>query len=132
MFDHRMTLHSSRRARRGKPAGPDSAIHSVVRQRLDRAQWRRAGSNPALGALQLFQANIITQSRLLSYIDIYLGLAVLSGVAAALLALARLRPSRGRMHWHVEYSIRVWARISGSRTIPTLIDASVCCSFPRG
>jgi hypothetical protein len=31
-----------------------------------------AGSNPAPDALQLFQANIITQSRLLSYIHIYL------------------------------------------------------------
>jgi DHA2 family multidrug resistance protein len=47
MFDHRMTLHSSRRARRGKPAGPDSAIHSVVRQRLDRAQWRRGKQSRA-------------------------------------------------------------------------------------
>ena len=33
---------------------------------------------------------------------------------------------------HSEYSIPVRARISGSRTIPTLIDACVCCSFPRG
>ncbi len=60
-----------------------------------------AGSNPALGALQLLQANIITQSRLPSYIDIYLGLAVLSGVAVALLAMARLRPSRELLHWHL-------------------------------
>jgi DHA2 family multidrug resistance protein len=51
--------------------------------------------------LQLFQANIITQSRLLSYIDIYLGLAVLSGVAVVLLAMARLRPSTDLMHWHL-------------------------------
>ena len=60
-----------------------------------------AGSNPALGALQLFRANIITQSRLLSYIDIYLGLAVLSGVAVVLLAMGRLRPSTDLMYWHL-------------------------------
>jgi hypothetical protein len=60
-----------------------------------------AGSNPALGALQLLQANINTQSRLLSYIDIHLGLAVLTGVAVALRAMARLRPSRELMHWHL-------------------------------
>jgi outer membrane protein TolC len=33
---------------------------------------------------------------------------------------------------HAEYSIPVRARISGSRTIPTLIDACVGYSFPRG
>ena len=59
-----------------------------------------AGSNPALGALQLFQADVITQSRLLSYIDIYLVLAVLSAVAVVLLAMARLRPAKDLAHWH--------------------------------
>jgi hypothetical protein len=43
---------------------------------------------------------VITQSRLLSYIDIYLGLAVLSGLAVVLLALARLRPGTDATHLH--------------------------------
>ena len=44
-----------------------------------------AASNPALGAVQIFQANVITQSRLLSYIDIYFGFAFLSVVAVCLI-----------------------------------------------
>jgi DHA2 family multidrug resistance protein len=99
MFDHRMTLHSSRLldvANRLDPTVQStlSSYSGLI------ARNGGAGSNPALGALQLFQANVITQSRLLSYIDIYLGLAVLSGVAVVLLAMARLRPSTDLMHWH--------------------------------
>jgi DHA2 family multidrug resistance protein len=100
IFDHRMTLHSSRLldvANRLDPTVQStlSSYSGLI------ARNGGAGSNPALGALQLFQANIITQSRLLSYIDIYLGLAVLSGVAVVLLAMARLRPSTDLMHWHL-------------------------------
>ena len=36
-----------------------------------------AASNPVLGALQIFQSNVVTQSRLLSFIEIYCGLVVL-------------------------------------------------------
>jgi hypothetical protein len=58
------------------------------------------GSNPALGALQLFQADVITQSRLLSYIDIYFGLAALAVVALISVALTRIKPKRGGTHFH--------------------------------
>ena len=99
IFDHRMTVHSARLLDVANRLDPTlqstlSSYSGLI------ARNGGAGSNPALGALQLFQANIITQSRLLSYIDIYLGLAVLSGVAAVLLAMARLRPSRDLMYWH--------------------------------
>jgi len=99
IFDHRMTLHSARLLDVANRLDPTlqstlSSYSGLI------ARNGGAGSNPALGALQLFQANIITQSRLLSYIDIYLGLAVLSGVAAVLLAMARLRPSTELMYWH--------------------------------
>jgi DHA2 family multidrug resistance protein len=99
IFDHRMTLHSARLLDIANRLDPTlqstlSSYSGLI------ARNGGAGSNPALGALQLFQANIITQSRLLSYIDIYLGLAVLSGVAAVLLAMARLRPSTELMYWH--------------------------------
>ncbi len=100
IFDHRMTLHSSRLldvANRLDPTVQStlSAYSGLI------ARNGGAGSNPALGALQLFQANVVTQSRLLSYIDIYLGLAVLSGLAVVLLAMARLRPGTGIPHWHL-------------------------------
>ena len=99
IFDHRMTVHSARLLDVANRLDPTlqstlSSYSGLI------ARNGGAGSNPALGALQLFQANIITQSRLLSYIDIYLGLAVLSGVAVLLLAMARLRPSRDLMYWH--------------------------------
>ena len=99
IFDHRMTLHSARLLDVANRLDPTlqstlSSYSGLI------ARNGGAGSNPALGALQLFQANIITQSRLLSYIDIYLGLAVLSGAAVLLLATARLRPSKDLMYWH--------------------------------
>ncbi len=73
LFDHRMTFHSSRLLDVANRLDP------IVRSTL--AQYASlihrnggAGSNPMLGALQIFQANVITQSKLLSYIDIYFGL----------------------------------------------------------
>ena len=58
------------------------------------------GSNPALGALQLFQANVITQSRLLSYIDIYFGLAALAGLGLFFLVIARIENKTTHHHFH--------------------------------
>jgi DHA2 family multidrug resistance protein len=39
--------------------------------------------------VQIFQLNVITQSRLLAYIDIYFGLAVLSVAVLCLILLTR-------------------------------------------
>jgi MFS transporter, DHA2 family, multidrug resistance protein len=56
-------------------------------------------SDPALGALQLFQGNVITQSRLLSYIDIYFGLAALGVVALISVAVTRIKSKAGPRHF---------------------------------
>jgi hypothetical protein len=56
-------------------------------------------SNPALGALQLFQSNVITQSRLFSYIDVYFGLAALGVVALISIAITQIRPKTGPHHF---------------------------------
>ena len=100
MFDHRMTLHSSRLLDVANRLDPIAQSTLSAYSRLI-ARDGGAGSNPALGALELLQANVVTQSRLLSYIDIYLGLAILSGLAVILLAMARLKPSKDLMHWHL-------------------------------
>jgi MFS transporter, DHA2 family, multidrug resistance protein len=57
-------------------------------------------SDPAMGALQLFQNNVITQSRLFSYIDIYFGLAAIGVVALISIAITRIRPKLGSIHFH--------------------------------
>jgi MFS transporter, DHA2 family, multidrug resistance protein len=100
IFDHRMTLHSSRLLDVANRLDP--TVQSTLSQYAALiARKGGANSNPALGALQLFQANIITQSRLLSYIDIYFFLAVLAGVALVLLAIARLERSSMVTHFHL-------------------------------
>jgi hypothetical protein len=59
------------------------------------------GSVPGFGALQIFQNNVITQSRLLSFIDIYLGMAVLVGVGLLLLAITKFRFKNGPHCFHI-------------------------------
>jgi MFS transporter, DHA2 family, multidrug resistance protein len=51
--------------------------------------------------LQIFQNNVITQSRLLSFIDIYFGMAVLVGVGLLILVLTRFRFKSGPNCFHV-------------------------------
>jgi DHA2 family multidrug resistance protein len=99
MFDHRMTLHSSRLMDVANRADP------IARTTL--AQYASVihrngggGSNPLLGALQIFQADVIAQSRVLSYIDIYLGLATLAGLAFILLPITRIRTKLGPNRFH--------------------------------
>ena len=99
IFDRRMTLHSSRLL--------DTANRLDVTTRSTLAQYANlihrnggAGSDPVLGALQLFQNNVITQSRLLSYIDIYFGLAVLAAVALISLAVTQIKTKVGPTHFH--------------------------------
>ena len=99
LFDHRMTLHSSRLLDVANRVDP------LVRRTLTgyAAVIHRnggAGSNPALGALQIFQADVVTQSKLLSYIDIYFGLAVLAAVGLFLLAITRIKNKITRNHFH--------------------------------
>ena len=102
MFDHRMTLHSSRLVDVANALDP--TLQSTLSQYSSLIERNGgAGSNPVLGAVQIFQSNVITQSRVLSYIDIYFGLAVLS-VAILCLIIAG-RPKRAplplRPHFHL-------------------------------
>ncbi len=100
MFDHRMTLHSSRLLDSANRLDP--IVQSTLSQYAQLiADKGGPNTNPALGALQLFQANVITQSRLLSYIDIYFGLALLGGIGLFLVVLARLERTSFVAHFHL-------------------------------
>jgi MFS transporter, DHA2 family, multidrug resistance protein len=97
LFDRRMTLHSSRLLDVANRL--DATTRSTLAQYASLIHRNGGGtSDPGLGALQLFQANVITQSRLLSYIDVYFGLAVLAVVALISLAAGRIRHKRNRDH----------------------------------
>jgi MFS family permease len=99
MFDRRMTLHSSRLLDVSNRL--DATTRSTLAQYADLIHRNGGGSSdPGLGALQLFQNNVITQSRLFSYIDIYFGLAALGVVALISIAVTRTRPKLGPIHFH--------------------------------
>jgi MFS transporter, DHA2 family, multidrug resistance protein len=99
MFDHRQTLHSARLVDVANRLDP--TVQSTLSQYSSLiARDGGAASNPALGAVQIFQSNVITQSRLLSYIDIYFGLAVLSVVVLCLIAVARPKNASSPVHPH--------------------------------
>jgi MFS transporter, DHA2 family, multidrug resistance protein len=94
MFDRRMTLHSSRLLDVANRL--DTTTYSTLAQYAGLIHRNGGGSSdPALGALQLFQNNVITQSRLLSYIDIYFGLAALGVVALISVAVTRIKRKLG-------------------------------------
>jgi len=99
MFDRRMTLHSSRLLDIANRL--DATTRSTLAQYAALIHRNGGGSSdPALGALQLFQGDVITQSRLLSYIDIYYGLALLAVVALISLAVTQIKPKVGSIHFH--------------------------------
>lgn len=103
MFDHRQTFHSARLIDVANRLDP------TLQSRLSQyssliARNGGAASNSTLGAVQILQSNVITQSRLLSYIDIYLGLAVVSGVALCLLFLSLIK----QYFSHVQLDLDVW------------------------
>jgi MFS transporter, DHA2 family, multidrug resistance protein len=99
MFDRRMTLHSSRLLDVSNRL--DATTRSTLAQYAELIH-RNGGATsvPSLGALQLFQNNVITQSRLLSYIDIYFGLATLGVVALISIAVTKTRLKVGKHHFH--------------------------------
>jgi MFS transporter, DHA2 family, multidrug resistance protein len=99
LFDRRMTLHSSRLLDVSNRL--DATTRSTLAQYANLIH-RNGGatSNPGLGALQLFQNNVITQSRLFSYIDIYFGLAVLGVVALLSIAVTQIERKFGSIHFH--------------------------------
>ncbi len=98
LFDHRMTFHSSRILDVANRLDP--TLRSTLSQYAALIHRNGGGgSNSALGALQLFQADVITQSRLLSYIDIYFGLAAIATAGLFLLSITRIEIKR-REHRH--------------------------------
>jgi DHA2 family multidrug resistance protein len=101
LFDHRMTFHSSRMLDVANRLDP--ITRSTLAQYTGLVHRNGGGgSNPTLGALQIFQANVITQSRLLSYLDIYFGLAALAALGLFLLAITRIEKKyTDRHHFHV-------------------------------
>jgi len=99
LFDRRMTLHSSRLLDVSNRL--DATTRSTLTQYADLIHRNGGpGSVPGLGALQLFQNNVITQSRLFSYIDIYFGLATLGVVALISIAITQVKVKRGSIHFH--------------------------------
>jgi MFS transporter, DHA2 family, multidrug resistance protein len=99
MFDHRSTLHSARLLDVANRLDPTTQSTLLQYSGLI-ARNGGAGSSPAMGAIQIFQSNVITQTRLLSYIDIYFGLAVLSVAILCLLIVARSKRAAPRLHPH--------------------------------
>jgi DHA2 family multidrug resistance protein len=98
LFDHRMTLHSSRLLDVANRLDP--TLNSTLAQYADLIHRNGGGgSNPSLGALQLFQNQVITQSRLLSYVDNYFGLALLAAVALIIIAFSNIKARLARHHF---------------------------------
>ncbi|MFZ3217606.1 MAG: MFS transporter [Candidatus Acidiferrales bacterium] len=98
LFDRRMTLHSARLLDVANRLDP--ITRATLAQYANLIHRNGGGSsNPVLGALQIFQANVITQSRLLSYIDIYIGLGAISLVALILVAVTGLKNKLGPHHF---------------------------------
>jgi hypothetical protein len=102
MFDHRQTLHSARLVDVANAVDPTTQATLAQYAGLI-ARNGGAGSNPALGAVQLLQSGVITQSKLLSYIDIYFGLGVLAFAILCLLFLARTKSAspQSQHHFHL-------------------------------
>src|SRR3984957_1233855 len=102
MFDRRQTLHSARLVDVANRLDPTLQLTLAQYSSLIERDGG-AASNPALGAIQIFQSNVITQSRLPSYIAIYFGLAVLGVVVLILLLLARPKNAAApaRPHFHL-------------------------------
>jgi MFS transporter, DHA2 family, multidrug resistance protein len=99
LFDRRMTLHSSRLLDVSNRL--DATTRSTLSQYANLIHRNGGpGSVPGLGALQLFQNDVITQSRLFSYIDIYFSLAMLGAVAFISIAISRVKVKRGPIHFH--------------------------------
>ena len=95
-----MTLHSSRLLDVANRLDPITS--STLTQYANLIHRNAsAGSNPSQGALQILQNNVITQSRLVSDIDIYFGLATLAAMALILLGITRVPKKFGPNHFHL-------------------------------
>jgi MFS transporter, DHA2 family, multidrug resistance protein len=100
MFDRRMNFHSARLLDVANRIDPTvTSTLSTYSNLIHRNGV--PGSVPGFGALQIFQNNVVVQSRLLSFIDIYLLLAFLVGAGLILLLVARFRYKSGPHCFHI-------------------------------
>ena len=99
IFDRRMTFHSSRLLDTANRLDP--TVHSTLQQ-YAHVIAQRGGplSKPALGALQLFQGQVIVQSELLSYIDVYYCLGAMCVIGLVLVIIARIQRARAIAQFH--------------------------------
>jgi MFS transporter, DHA2 family, multidrug resistance protein len=99
LYDRRLTFHSSRILDQANRL--NSILRTTLAQYANVVHRNGGGSNPSLGALQLFQGDVIVQSRLLSHIDIYFCLAALAGIGLILVAIARIERTSRSFHFHL-------------------------------
>jgi DHA2 family multidrug resistance protein len=100
MFDRRMTFHSSRLLDVANRIDPTTTSTLAAYSSLIHRNGG-PGAIPSFGALQIFQNNVVVQSRLLSFIDIYLLLAFLDAAGLILLLVARIRYKLGPHAFHI-------------------------------
>jgi len=95
LFDRRMTFHSSRLLDVANQLDPATRTTLSSYAQLI-ARFAGGGSNPQAGALQLFQNNVVIQSRVLAYIDISAFLGALCFLGAITAVTLRPRSSTER------------------------------------
>jgi DHA2 family multidrug resistance protein len=102
MFDVRMTLHSSRLL--DVANGLDPTVQSTLSQ-YSNLILRNGGATsiPSLGALQIFQNNVIVQSQVLTFIDIYFMLALFSLTILCLIGVSGIKRQAviSKLHFHL-------------------------------
>jgi len=100
LIDQRMTVHSSRLLDTANRLDP--AVQRVLRDFASLIAARASGTSvPNPGNYQLFQGLIVTQARLLAFIDICFCLSVASGIGLVVLAVARWRQLHAVEHSHL-------------------------------
>jgi MFS family permease len=102
LLDWRMTFHSARMLDTANRLDP--TVQSTLGHFFQLIE-RRGGStsNPRLGAVQLFQLDVLKQTRLLSFIDISFCLAVLCAIGLTVVLAMRLRATRTGSRFHFTF-----------------------------
>jgi MFS transporter, DHA2 family, multidrug resistance protein len=100
LIDQRMTVHSSRLLDTANRLDP--AVERVLRDFSSLLALRANGTSvPHPGNYELFQGLVVTQARLLAFIDICFCLAVAAGIGLIVVAVARWRQLHAVEHPHI-------------------------------
>jgi hypothetical protein len=100
LIDQRMTVHSSRLLDTTNRLDP--IVQRVLRDLASLIAARANGTSvPDPGNYELFQGLVVTQARLLAFIDICFCLAVAAAIGLMVLALARWRQLHAVEHPHL-------------------------------